>query len=541
MELEFELPKPLAFMLAEPWMLYKGRIYQPASSVDELVDNYIELGNKKFPLEEIESAKGLEDLYFIKNAQQIEQCEQEFMQSAANTEYRSRDTINQELSRNKVQQLLVTKVLPIITNFNADDQLAKMIDEENGIAHNNNFIEVMAENAGGRTRTTARDIAEAAQTGNMSPEMRREIQEQKRNLTQGIQRQYRGFEHHPRRNRGTRTEEDSTILNQLSAAINDHYGNQRAPRGIRELHDRSIMTSHIFPDRNLMFYDNRVHDLVTPQEWISYFEQYIDRNFYRRLQRMSPSKDPSEIYDLIKENKGLVEKRYLSRLMIKMQSSKVKIDGNYFFPIQMEEDSVSDIEQLYKKLIEKEVKLKAIEHNEFQAMQMYEIQKQREQLSRIANLDKFEMNGSGYEIIDRTYYAYVTTPEYCLKSPHVRDAHKYLVMPPAKIGVAITYQSGNFTINDPIVMNEYRHPFLSQRGRMQQICLGDYDSSRARRQVPEECVMTLLSKAKENILMGYRTGSNPYRKLTKESWRDGWITKREMQRRNLLCLNDFSD
>jgi hypothetical protein len=351
-----------------------------------------------------------------------------------------------------------------------------------------------------------------------------------------INREYRNYERGHSLNSIGAEETSLHSLNQLLA--NEGEGTAY----INQLDDGSILNTHVLPGRKVMFYNNKIHELVNATEWISYFQRYIDRRFYRRLQSFPSSNHPQELYDIIRENKSLIEKRYVSRILNKLQTTLIKLEGNYYFPITLDNDNSEEVPSLYKKLIEKEIKLRAVEHNEFQTIQMYEISKQREQLARIANLEKFDLNGAGFERRESVYYAYVTTTPYALKSPHIDDERKYLPMPPAKIGVSITYSQygqGQFIIGKPVVMNMYKHPFLPQRAEMQGICLGQYHLDYRSFSSPEESVMNLLSKAKEIILMGYRTGSNPYVHLHKSNWR-GWITKEEVQERGLVCLNDFS-
>ena len=72
MQLEFNLPTPTIFKLAQPWIFYGGKLFQSGQELDESNNNYIEFSDLKFNLDEIESPKGLEDLYFIKNKDVIE-------------------------------------------------------------------------------------------------------------------------------------------------------------------------------------------------------------------------------------------------------------------------------------------------------------------------------------------------------------------------------------------------------------------------------------------------------------------------------------
>lgn len=523
MELEFDLPTPLVFTIGEPWILYRGRLYQTGDPMEDVSDNYFELNGMKFGLGEIATPKRLEELYFLRHSDGIERASQDYMRRAANTEYRSKKAIEEELGRNKVLSLLITKVLPVITNFNADEKISRMIEEEQGIEHEGSFLDQMLTNTGS---------ARSGYHSSDSAAVQRDAQNQKARLLENIARQYGQFEIS---NNGF--QQANGIIDQLSQAIENRIGAEISP-----LLDGSILSSQIFPGRNIMYYKKGIYELVEAREWIGYFRQFIEPGFYRRLQRIPASREPDEIYDIIKENLQLVEKRYLSRLINKLKTSKLKISGRYYFPILMQGENLDEVLSLYKKLIEKQVKLAAVEHNEFQTLQMSEIARQREQLSRIADLHSFELNGAGYELKDGGYYVYVTTPEFALKSPHFSDAKHYLPFPPAKIGVKVSYDNyaEKYVIGNPLVMNQYRHPFLSARASMQQICLGSYKPSSARVLQPDQAIQTLLSKAQEIIMMGYRRGNNPYQsnELTKDRWRS-WITKREMERRGLVCLNDF--
>jgi len=138
------------------------------------------------------------------------------------------------------------------------------------------------------------------------------------------------------------------------------------------------------------------------------------------------------------------------------------------------------------------------------------------------------------------YYVYVTTPKFALRSPHVTDEKRYISFPPAKIGVSVMYDDyeKKMIVGDPIVMNSYSHPFLPGRSTMQHICLGSYKPSTAKRLPADQAILTLLSKAKENLLMGYRSGRNPHNPLNKDRW-NGWLTKKEVEQKELVCLNEY--
>ena len=527
MELEFNLPKPLVFEIAEPWIIYGGRIFQPESPVGFANDNYIELNGKTFLLNEVEIPIRLEELYFIRYKDVIEEFEKDYMKKAISTEYISKKSIEEQIGTNKVLSMLVTDVLPVITHFSLEDRISEIIDKEKGVSHGTNFIDVMA------SQTYHSDNLHINRDTSSSS-LRSELRKQKDYLIKSISKEYKKYEI----NHTNRRSNHNSVMDQL---VKEIERNIPSPNN-QQFEDGSILNTQIFPKRNSMYYNKDIYELIDSSEWVSYFEKYIDPNFYKTINCVPSSMDPKLVYKTIRDGSHLIHRKYLSRLLNKFESSKLKINGSYYFPILMQDEKINDMIILYKKLIEKQVKLKAIEHNEFQAVQIYEISKQREQISKIVNLDSFELNGAGYEKKSRTYYVYVTTPPYALKSPHIYDSRKYLPMNPAKIGVEVSYDNSsmNFNIDNPVVMNLYKHPFLEKRSAMQAICLGKYSPSSARRLPPAQAIMTLLSKAKENIMMGYRSGSNPYIPLEKENWR-GWITKDEVERRGLVCINDFDD
>ena len=118
MNLEYEIPKPLVFKIADPLIIYKGNLFQTGQVDETLVNNYFDLNGLRFELDEIETPKRLEDLLFKNHAVEFERIQQQYIQSAIRTEYQSREQINSEIRQNKILHLLITKVLPNITNHN---------------------------------------------------------------------------------------------------------------------------------------------------------------------------------------------------------------------------------------------------------------------------------------------------------------------------------------------------------------------------------------------------------------------------------------
>jgi hypothetical protein len=124
-----------------------------------------------------------------------------------------------------------------------------------------------------------------------------------------------------------------------------------------------------------------------------------------------------------------------------------------------------------------------------------------------------------------------------LKSPHDKEYYRF---GKAKIGLEIIASGRNsIEIREPLVLNEYKHPFLSGYSSKQKICMGVYKTDSARRLPPGQAVLTILTKAQENLMMGYKTGDNPHNRLDYDHFGAYRITKQEFVRSGLACLNDY--
>lgn len=264
---------------------------------------------------------------------------------------------------------------------------------------------------------------------------------------------------------------------------------------------------------------------------------------YHRLQRFSPDTDPAHIVKVIRENILQIDKKCRSRIRNKMREAKLRINKEYYLPYYRE-DSQAFREALvhsYKKLIEKKIKTDAVEHYEFQTQELQKLTEEKKELEQLARARNYERKGAGFTVKDGHYYVYVTTPPYALKSPHVRGQDCYVPFEPAQIGVRINYQDGRFMIGTPRIMHKYRHPFTGNNsGGIGGICLGrdgNDVAERALRLRPAQAVIRLLDQGKKTIMMGYRSGSNPHISLSRSEWRN-WMTKRQIQRKGLVCLNE---
>jgi hypothetical protein len=531
-----ELPKPYIFELDTPLILFNGRLLQPKSPTEENND-YAQFNSKKFSLEEIITPKKLEQLYFRNNHALVEEIEGSMVRQYFNSEFSSRENISQTIKENKVMSLIAEKILPILSA----DMLEGRIES------------IMSDNANApavpqRATTQQRAMAQNVRQADLHPEVVREMNAIKQKLISKVEEEYKQF------CLDTAQEEDETAdrINQLLRPTAGHSSRDK----ITKLREDTAL-SELLKNNNLMVINDKIYSLVTIKDFISYFREGISRPFYQQTQEIRPNVQPESVVRMLHENKRSIEHKYFSRIENKLLSSKLKINNKYYLPILW--GKTADLEDRYVKLLEKRIKIEAIEHNEYQTRMLARLSEEKRQLEELANSTSYERNNAGFFKRGNEYFVYIITPPYALRSPHVDGEKCYVPFGPAKIGVRVRYLSrsgyyderhynrddgGVFEISDPMMIDGYRHPFVGSEGSFTGICLGQWGYSspdQLRNQPPEQKVLTLLAQAKKTLMMGYRTGGNPYpsNKLLKSNW-STWLSKAEVDRKGLVVLNDFT-
>jgi len=512
-----ELPSPYIFTIESPVVVFNGRLYHSTNQTQQ--DNqFIIIGESKYSLEEISKPKELEDLYFEHNGELIEQLKREYISGDMHTNYISRDDIQRQLDTNRTLKVLITEILPVITSVRLDNQIDAALSDKSYDSNQDleGLISDISTNTGRRrtSDTQATDTRVDAQRARRTRE--RIISQIESEYAQLI----RPFQ------TTRRNSIDSRIARELNITSEQ----------LSYLDDSSIFNTELTGGANFLRIDNKIYQLSTVGEFFKEFESggHIEREYLRTIIRTDPSTDPLEVKEDVRRHYQNVSHSVLSRIMNKLSSMRLKINGKFYIPLYTEKSDsmLSD----YKKLIEKKIKIESVNHDEFQERALEKITAEKEQLEKLINTDKYEINGAGFEKKDGLYYAFITTPEYVLRSPHNDEYYKFSS---AKIGVSIQAGYNGLEIGNPIVMNSYKHPFLSDSCGMQSICLGDYNPSNAKRLPSGHAVLTLLTKAQENLMMGYRTGRNPYHALQGEYFRSKRISELEFKRSGLVCLNDF--
>ncbi|MBT5021232.1 hypothetical protein HOK51_04315 [Candidatus Woesearchaeota archaeon] len=539
------LPQPYIFKLDTPLIYFGGSLYQ-ANNKTEQTQNFISINDQKYSIEKISSPSELEELYYAHNLDSIDQFKEQFIQETLNREYVSRDEVSRRFSQNNVLSVIINEILPVITAIRFESQIdaaiedddvvpASVADESNSRGsrrrsrpRSRNSLSANRSQSDSNLREILDDLDSAATrngsnrtNNNRDEQTLREAQNISRDLINRIEQEYSQY------SRARRNSRSTVVDSQIDSLL----GLRDAPV------DRSILKTHLMPGINFLKLDNGLYELLNYGEYLEIFKEKMDPIFYRDARRISSKELPETVNEFIGKNINHIQHKIRSRIKNKLRGMILNMDGNYQIPIYVEEQD--QLQSKYNKLTERKVKIEAVQDSEFQTRQLAEIAEERNKLERLAQLSSYEKNGAGFKSESNGYWAYITTPPYVLKSPHTGDYFKF---GSAKVGVFISdngYGDGQVSVGNPHILNKYAHPFLSGNTTNQTLCMGNYNKDDARRLNPGQCALTLLTKAKETLMMGYRTGSNPYKRLNATSFPRKVISEAKMRQEGLVCLNVF--
>jgi len=541
------IPDPYIFSMGTPLMFFNGRLFQPANNQDSgLTNNYVEFSDTRHELQEIASPKDLEDLYFKHNSQASEEFQQRYIRTTLQKELRSKNLLEDELKNNKILSFIVNDVLPVITEERLEEDISTILTDEE---HETQRRKASRARSGPRQETSAPQARRTVEHQEIPRGLLAEVRRMKREFLAKLDAEYAPFERtNPNHRRNDQNSRESNLVSRINELLSpsrpDYISRMISDERYELLQDNSILNNNVLFS-NIMTIGERMYDLVSLPEFIGYFKDKMKPELYHKLERMSASVDPDELNHAVREGILDIDKKCRSRIRNKLRESKVKINGEYYIPFYREDSPAfrNNLLTRYNKLVEKKLKAEAFDRYEQQTTDIYELAEEKKRLEHIAKMSNYERKGAGFKIVHGDYYAFVTTPKYALRSPHVSSPKRYVVFEPATIGVRVRHISGrNFEFSDPMIMHSYTHPFLGEASAYKTICLGDRGFSAAhsaKRLSPERAVLALLDQGKKTLMMGYNSGNNPHKSLQKESWPESrWKTKEEVERKGIVCLNE---
>ncbi len=494
------LSTPYIFSLETPLLVFNGRLFQARESLTRQED-FIDIRTARYCLEEISSPIELERLQFTHEQAAVQEFKVGYTQQTLQRELLSRDFVEKQIAENKVLSFIVNKVLPVLTGAELDQKVDGLLT---GREDQSSSISFLLDENNGQDISVDRSVVQ-------------ERQRIKRDLIAALDQEYKQYK--------AKEDRPPQGLGEALATLED----TRYSR----LKDGSIFNELLLPNYRLLIIDDKVFTLLTAAEHLQNQRDHLSTSLRRKVLNVSPTRDFSEIEELLKVNKDEIEKNYRSVVINKLRTTKIKIAGLFFAPFYV--GRTSELIDPYKKLIERELKLRALDDNDFQTQQLQAIAREKQSLERITRQGVFERNNAGFEVVNGDYYVFIKTPAYALKSPHNDSFYEFRS---AKIGVSISRYGNGFQIGRVVIINDYKHPFLSGTGPMQPLCVGTYSYDYNERGMnAEQKILSRLSVGKQIVMSGYGTGANSYRRLIEENFASQKISQAEVNRKKLPVLN----
>ena len=501
------LPRHHIFELATPLIVYNGHLLQCMDGRGE--DGYLELAGRRHGLAEIAQTRILEDLYLAHNSEAADAFKQEAAHEHADRQYTSMQEMRRDEGRNRVLSLILDDILPQLSGQAYTSRLEEALGEPSGNGRHD-----------GAGHVSGPDLE--SRVNEMTPEMRRQARRMVQRVSQQVIDSYEGY----------RLPSDP-IESRVARAL-------EGGDGLSSPLDDSVLFECV-GNTKVMVMDGDLYHLDRVNDFLGLFRDCISPSFYQQLMRAPATKRPDRVLMDLEENRDTISHSHYSRIINKIAGSKVKINRTYYIPLLW--DKAEELEKRYMRLTEKHLILEAIEESLTNDRRLYELAQESRRFEDIERRGRFEENGAGVFRHDRRWYAFMKTPEYALKSPHIEGGRCYVPFPAATIAVPIDPSNGprgSYRIGNPVIAEAYRHPFTGTAPPMHGICFGRWSPERVLRSslAPDQKVVRLLNQAKETLMMGYRSGENPYIPLMPGNW-DSWMDKNEVERRGLVCLNDF--
>ena len=494
------LSSPYIFSLETPLLVFNGRLFQ-AREPTIRQDDFIDIRTARYCLEEISSPIEIERLQFAHEQVAVQEFKAGYAQQTLQRELLSRDFVEKQIAENKVLSFIVNKVLPVLTGSQLDQQVDSLLT---GRTEQDSSISFLLDDNDQQDVNVDRSVVQ-------------ERQRIKRELIAALEQEYKQYK--------AKEDRPPQCLGEALASLE---GTRYA-----RLRDGSIFNESLLTNYRILIIDDKVFTLLTAAEHLQNQKDHLSPSLRRRLLNISPTRDFAEIEELLKVNKDEIEKNYRSRIINKLRTTKIKIAEVFFAPFYV--GKTSELIVPYQKLIERAIKEQALEDNDFQAQQLQAIAREKQSLENIVRRGVFERNNAGFEINNGDYYVFIKTPAYALKSPHNNNFYEFKS---AKIAVSISRYGNGFQIGRVVIINDYKHPFLSGNGPMQPLCVGTYAYEYNERGMnAEQKILSRLSVGKQIVMSGYGTGANPYRKLIEENFAGQKISEAEVNRKKLPVLN----
>lgn len=296
------------------------------------------------------------------------------------------------------------------------------------------------------------------------------------------------------------------VLNDLRI---NNIATQRNVKSLEELFEKYSSAEHLFEGQSFCKIDDRFYEIEDVKD---YFSRKFSNESRSVRQGISHINSNMSINGLISFARNLnAEEKITDEVVRRINGFTIRYDSKNF-KLHYLADKTLALNRI-KDLYDKGSSVEAVYQY---AAQLSGVKKQRELEEKyrdIVNKREYEENGAGFVNDGSGLYVYAKTGTYEIN--HGRSTYRF---PSAKIAVKLRSSGRGISVESPIVMNAYKHPFLQGGGSMQTICLGNFSIDHFNRLGTDEKIVACISKGMETLKFGYRgtpgEDFTPYNRLS---------------------------
>lgn len=429
---------------------------------------------KSYNLVKLDNIEVYENLFFDHSKEHIAAFQREFIEATVNQQYRENSAARQALEENEVLSFIVREVLPALTRKKEQEEIDNILG-----------ISSEAKETGQADADLAGLISDidVRQDNAMIESFIRQVEQE-----YACEEEYRRREPEP---------------SQIERLLGEQFRYKR--RGASPRIDNAIA--------------DILEGYVSAPVKRDPVEHDTDGSIFRQFLSGPTAIFGGRVYDLVSAS----EKNGFDIFL-----GDQKYGAQYKEPLER-------LFERYSRMLEKKFKIDALRNNGAESTALAQAQRERDALREVLQMNDFERSGIGFLKKKGLYYVYVDTPDkYALKSPH---NGKHYVFRKARIGVSLKKEESRIYANNPLILGSYHHPFIRGPGSDLSICLGSYSYDRTRALPQLESVLTFLSDAKNVILSGYGSGSNPHRRLIDDNFKNMEISEAQIKKENIPVTN----
>lgn len=443
---------------------------------------YLEYKDKRFEIVEIGPVNALDILYCKRQKAEFEEEKHKFMQEIRSTELYSREDVIRELCDNSVMELILGKVLPKLTGEQLSSNLQRLAE------------------ADANNRQTDNDIPPSRQTMPTGSRQQGQRQNAQGEIAREVIRELR-----------------------LTNAMTECNAKTLAELFQTEYSTIEEVAESFRFENGFVKMDGQIYLLVELKDYILAHLPSDNSRIRRAIRQIDSSQSRTEFVNSLMEFYGGGSvvgglEKTIDSILKAVNGALLRYENKNFI-----QEYACTSEQLQQAIKERYSGLLKVEAAYQYEEQLHGIETRRELESKYRSIMRqaeYEENGAGFKRTASGYYIFQDTGEY--EVTFNRLTYKF---PNARVAVHLSGSGRGIQVNAPIVINNYKHPFLSNHAPEQRICLGQFNVSRFNSLATDEKVVATLSKGVEVLKFGYRRSPSPYHRIDSNMF-DNYLVRR---------------